>query len=189
MPRITWSAQMSVGVPEIDRQHERLVDLFNGLEEGLVRGSASRIIRGLLAELTSYTKYHFTTEAHLLRMDDFRGLRQHMDAHSEFFGKLSELDPLLQRLGAESAALEASRFLRSWILRHIIVADRLAFAGRRTCLATTSTRAAGGRSNVVVGTADPEQSAAAGSHASTKPTSAASDVESAASGPLVPGGS
>jgi hemerythrin len=131
MARIRWTEQMSVGVPEIDRQHARLVDLFNGLGEGLVHGSASRILRGLLAELVSYTKYHFTTEANILRMDENRGLQAHLEAHDDFVAKLSELEPVLLCEGAEAAAIETSRFLRTWILRHIIVADRLAFAEHR----------------------------------------------------------
>jgi hemerythrin len=131
MARIAWTEQMSVGVPEIDRQHQRLVDLFNGLEEGLLRGGAPRILRGLFAELASYTRYHFTTEAHVLRMDEHPALRAHLDAHEEFVAKLADLEPLLQREGAWAAAMETSRFLRSWILRHIVVADRLAFAEHR----------------------------------------------------------
>ena len=131
MARIAWTEQMSVGVVEIDRQHQRLIDLFNGLEEGLVRGGASRIIRGLFAELASYTKYHFSTEANILRRSGFRGLERHTDAHADFVSRLGELESLLQREGAEPAAIQANRLLRSWILRHIVVADRVAFGAHR----------------------------------------------------------
>ena len=131
MSRIGWTEQMSVGVPGIDRQHQRLVDLFNGLEDELVRGSASRVVRSLFAELASYGRYHFGTEVNLLRIDDYPGLAGHVDAHDEFTARVADLESLLQREGGESAAVEASRFLRGWILRHIVVADRLAFANRR----------------------------------------------------------
>jgi hemerythrin len=132
MARIAWTRQMSVGVPEIDRQHQRLIYLFNGLEEGLLRGSATRILRGLFAELVSYTDYHFTTETNILRMDGYGGLPGHLEAHAGFVAKLGGLELLLQREGADTAAMEANRFLRSWIVRHIIVADRLAFTGHRS---------------------------------------------------------
>jgi hemerythrin len=131
MARIAWTDQMSVGVPEVDRQHVHLVELLNGLEEGLARGSASRILRGVFAELSSYTKYHFTAEVNVLRADGFHGLQGHLDAHDEFVRKLADLEPLLQHEGADTAALEASRFLRQWIVRHILVADRLAFSSHR----------------------------------------------------------
>jgi hemerythrin len=131
MSRIAWTEQMSVGVPEIDRQHQRLIDLFNGLDEGLVRGSASRLVRGLFAELASYTKYHFGREANLLRLDGYAGLPAHLAAHDEFTAKVADLEPLLQREGGEAAAIETNRFLRGWILRHIVVVDRLAFARYR----------------------------------------------------------
>ncbi len=55
----------------------------------------------------------------------------HLAAHEEFTAKVAAFGPVLQRDGGEAAALEASRFLRGWILRHIVLVDRLAFAGKR----------------------------------------------------------
>jgi hemerythrin len=131
MPRIDWTEQMSVGVPEIDRQHQRLIELFNNLEDGLVRGSASRNVRGLFAELSSYTKYHFSTEVNMLRVEQYAGLDSHLAAHDDFVAKVEALGPMVQRDGIDQAAVEANRFLRGWILKHIVVVDRLAFKNRR----------------------------------------------------------
>jgi hemerythrin len=128
MPRIAWTSVMSVGVPEIDRQHQRLIDLFNGLEEGLARGATPRIVQTVFDELVSYSKYHFNCEAHALAaLEGYQGLAEHLDAHKDFTEKVLRIEPLVFRHGDESAALAASRFLRSWTVSHILVADRLAF--------------------------------------------------------------
>lgn len=122
---------MSVGVAQVDRQHQKLLDLFNRLEKDLADGRAARGVRGLFFELASYAKYHFSTEANLMRAREYPGLADHLAAHGEFTSKVAELELMLQRDGGDSAALEASRFLRGWIVKHIIVVDRLAFAGDR----------------------------------------------------------
>lgn len=132
MPRIAWSEKMSIGVDPVDRQHRHLLDLFNRLEESLAAGDAPLRVRGLFHDLAGYTRYHFSSEANQMRLDGLADLHGHLAAHDEFTAKVASLEPLLIREGDEAAALEASRFLRRWILRHIVVVDRLTFAARRT---------------------------------------------------------
>jgi hemerythrin len=128
MSRIEWTAKMNVGVPEIDRQHRTLLDLFNSLEGGLSAGVAARALRRLFVELQSYTRYHFQGEENLMLVAGWSGRQEHVELHAEFAARVDELDRLLDRDGAKETALEGSRFLRRWILRHIVVADRLAYA-------------------------------------------------------------
>jgi hemerythrin-like metal-binding protein len=138
MPPIAWTDRMSVGVTEVDRQHRRLLELFNRLEEELARGGVSRGVRALFADLDSYTRYHFNGETNLLRIRASRDLDGQRKAHGEFMAKIAGLGALLGRDGDQAAALAASRFLRGWILRHIVVADRLAFADHGVVDAATA---------------------------------------------------
>jgi hemerythrin-like metal-binding protein len=131
MSRIPWSEQLGVGVPEIDRQHQKLLELFNALEDALGRGDAARMVRPLLAELVSYSKYHFSTEQNLMRLHRCPGTDEHVAAHDEFTAKIHRLEQVLEAEGGEAAALEISRFLRGWIVKHVIVADRLVWAAVR----------------------------------------------------------
>ena len=119
---------MEVGVTEVDRQHRKLLDLFNDLEDALARRVTARMIRPLFAELASYAHYHFRTEQNLMRVHGFSGHDEHAAVHDEFIAKVSELQRVLGSEGSERAALDSSRFLRAWIVRHILVADKLAWA-------------------------------------------------------------
>lgn len=120
---------MAVGVEQVDRQHQQLLELLGRLEESLASGgAAARGARRIFADLASYTRYHFSTEAHLMRIQEPRNQAAHLAAHDDFTARVAGLEPLLLREGDEAAALEANRFLRSWILRHIVVVDRLTFA-------------------------------------------------------------
>ncbi len=131
MSQIPWTEQLSVGVPEIDRQHRKLLELFNALDEALARGDAARMVRPLLSELASYTRYHFSTEQDLMRLHRCPGLDEHVAMHDEFTAKIHHLEYVLEADGSEAAALETSRFLREWIVKHVVVTDRLVFAGLR----------------------------------------------------------
>ncbi|HEY3383464.1 MAG TPA: bacteriohemerythrin [Vicinamibacterales bacterium] len=128
MAAIEWSARMNVGIPEIDRQHQKLLELFNDLEEGLSRSLPVKKPRVLFAELVSYSKYHFLGEENLMQVAGWAGRDDHARVHAEFVAKVTELERTLECEGNLEAALASSRFLRHWILRHIVVADRLAFA-------------------------------------------------------------
>jgi hemerythrin len=131
MSQIPWTDQLSVGVPEIDRQHQKLLELFNALDEALSRGAAAKMVRPLLAELASYTHYHFSTEQNMMRLHRCTGIDEHVAKHDEFTAKIRHLEHVLQADGSESAALETSRFLREWIVKHVIVADRLVWSAVR----------------------------------------------------------
>ena len=65
MPMIVWSNQFSVGVQEVDKQHQVLVGILNRLGTAL-NGQVSGVDnRQVIDELVQYTVYHFGTEGHL----------------------------------------------------------------------------------------------------------------------------
>jgi hemerythrin-like metal-binding protein len=128
MARLAWSERMAIGVPEIDRQHQRLLELLNELEDALARGGSQRFVRPLLADLSSYARYHFSTEQNLMRLHHKPGYDEHVVAHDEFTAKVEELRKMLETETAETTAVDTGRFLRSWIVRHVLVADKMVWA-------------------------------------------------------------
>ena len=59
MDRIDWKNEYSVGVAEIDHQHQFFVDLINRLNEELAEADDQEYKANLLKELVSYAKFHF----------------------------------------------------------------------------------------------------------------------------------
>ena len=62
-----WNDSYKTGVELIDRQHKKLVDILNQLDESLAERSGHQVLLNLLNELVEYTKYHFKAEEELMR--------------------------------------------------------------------------------------------------------------------------
>ena len=62
MAKIEWSAGLEIGVPPIDEQHKRLVEMINELADSHSDGLASAAVETALADLVDYTVVHFDME-------------------------------------------------------------------------------------------------------------------------------
>ena len=131
MARLSWNDRLELGVPEIDRQHRKLLEHLDNLTAGLAEGRAARMLRPVLADLISYSKYHFNAEENLMRTRGWSGLSDHVKLHQEFIHKVDLFQQMLARETPADVAAESCRFLSAWFVRHIAVADRLAWASMR----------------------------------------------------------
>ena len=66
MKDIIWDNTFSVDVPEIDKDHRRLVDLYNILNHSVAEGDATNYIEAVMEELISCTVWHFKHEERLM---------------------------------------------------------------------------------------------------------------------------
>jgi hemerythrin-like metal-binding protein len=123
MSIITWSNMLSVGVSEIDHQHQVLIDLINRLGAVSDLASDSKNQQSVLDEMTCYAGAHFTYEAELMRQIDYVQSPQHLREHSDF---VDAVKAMLQRrtLGESLQAQEFLVFLRNWLVNHILSTDR-----------------------------------------------------------------
>jgi diguanylate cyclase (GGDEF)-like protein/hemerythrin-like metal-binding protein/PAS domain S-box-containing protein len=125
---LVWDRQFETGIPEIDMQHRKLVQLINALGRILAEQiEAESLVRALLAvlgELADYVAYHFSFEEQLMG-------RFHCDLEHETAHKQAHAD-FIRQLGAarESAATrpvemsgEMLFFLTKWLLTHIVGTD------------------------------------------------------------------
>jgi len=66
-----WSTALAVGHPEIDRQHQVLIEIANRLN-GAMRSGAGRAACGaILDELVNYTLTHFSFEEKLMEKHEY----------------------------------------------------------------------------------------------------------------------
>ena len=119
---VRWSPQYSVGVHEMDAQHQVLIDIINKLYAALRQGKAHAVQADLLQELLDYTKSHFSKEESLLRLHRYEGLAQQERLHRGFEKKIAEFGQRLESGGA--IGVEAMNFLKDWLINHIQKIDR-----------------------------------------------------------------
>ena len=66
MPFMPWTAELELGLPEIDDQHRQLVALTNALHDELSKATPDRAAIGHILEgLVDYTVNHFVLEEEL----------------------------------------------------------------------------------------------------------------------------
>ncbi len=119
---IQWRSAFSVGVPELDEQHKKLVALIAEVQRILSDPSRKSQLGVVLKELVEYTKLHFRTEEQLMAEMDFPDRAEHCRLHREMTKQIVEI--LLElKAGKELDPLKLFEFLRRWLVEHILHED------------------------------------------------------------------
>lgn len=123
MPLMSWNANYSVGLKEVDTQHQRLVSLINDLHSAMLEGRSNEALSTVLCSLVDYTKKHFAYEETLFSQYVYPEMTKHKALHADLTAKATDLQ---QRVAAGSAgiSIEVMNFLKGWLTTHIMGADK-----------------------------------------------------------------
>jgi hemerythrin-like metal-binding protein len=123
MSLLTWNETMMLGIGDIDRQHQRWIELINALHEAMHEGKGSETINETLAHMLDYTRVHFVHEERLLLQHSYPGYTQHKQLHDNFISQLKDVRDRLEN-GHIILTMEVMRSLRNWLKDHIQNIDR-----------------------------------------------------------------
>jgi hemerythrin len=114
---IEWLEDFETGIPQVDTQHRRLVEIANNLHS--FQASPARL-RGALEDLMAYTQYHFALEERLMESVQCPGLADHRVAHEALAAQVTEL------WGCRDTVpfTQVLDLLMAWLLNHILICDR-----------------------------------------------------------------
>jgi diguanylate cyclase (GGDEF)-like protein/hemerythrin-like metal-binding protein/PAS domain S-box-containing protein len=120
-----WNKSFEVGIPEIDSQHRRLVDLINALAAAIAGGGKLPDVQSLFGQLMEYAAAHFSDEEKLLAACSLPEAEkaQHLRAHEGFVVKAREIMLHPDLLQAEVAE-QVLEFLTTWLISHILGSDK-----------------------------------------------------------------
>lgn len=122
MAIVQWDETLSVGVREIDAQHQGLLGLINELHDAMKEGKSREKLGGLVNRLKNYARSHFSTEENYMRQTAFPGFEEHRVQHDKFIEKV--LDFELEMGEGHVSPLEVARFLMDWYVGHVKGLDR-----------------------------------------------------------------
>lgn len=124
---LVWRDQLSVGNDVIDSDHRYLIEIINRIELSL--GSAGRNdLKTGLDSLSQYSQAHFAREEQIARAVGYTQVPQLSDAHESLLRQLDQVKAEIGDAGQEisPAAIEHfTRFLRGWLIDHVIKEDLL----------------------------------------------------------------
>lgn len=127
---IKWKAAYEIGIPELDRQHQKLVDLINGLYEVFCAHDTGLALVSLLDELVDYAVMHFNYEEALMDMCAYPSLEEHLKDHQRLSSWVLETRSRVLRTRAGLTGAELI-FLRNWLIEHVAAEDQK--MGRYLC--------------------------------------------------------
>lgn len=125
MAMIVWDASYSVNNSELDAQHKKWLEIINDLLASQEKnGGASADTSGeALTAMLHYARQHFMAEEKYMREIGFPETVAHIRIHNEFYGQVSS-SLLAAESGGQVAAADLLRFMRGWLLEHILNEDK-----------------------------------------------------------------
>ena len=123
MALIEWNDNLSVNIAEIDKQHRRLVDMINELNDAMKLGKGNAVLGKIINGLIDYTATHFGTEEKYFKTFGYPDAESHKKEHADFVSKVSEFKSGFNK-GKLSVSVEVMRFLSQWLQNHIKVIDK-----------------------------------------------------------------
>lgn len=119
-----WLDTMSVGIPEIDAQHQELIRLLNRLFISVVEHDKEKTTIEILDALIDYTRTHFTLEEELMQVAGYDPIEfaAHQEAHQGFIEKVGTA-ARKNLVEGKSVSFELIHFLKNWLRDHILVTD------------------------------------------------------------------
>lgn len=120
---LQWTSTLSVGVAEIDTQHQELFRRVDRLLDSMLRNDRTEAAR-LLDFLSEYVVVHFSDEEALMEGTAYPDLQRHTLDHRRFRATLQEIAAAFAERGpTASLVLRLEQEVVGWLKDHVYFTD------------------------------------------------------------------
>jgi len=123
MAFMQWSSELELHIAEIDRQHQRLVELINQFDDSVQAQHGADMLDKVLNELLDYTQTHFTYEESLLSKHGYPMHPEHKAEHEALAEKVMFMQNMFKEGNPPDSAMLLN-FLKIWLKEHILDLDK-----------------------------------------------------------------
>jgi hemerythrin len=122
MSTLTWSDQLRLNQPQMDKTHEEFVDLLGELESALASGSASAA--PALAAFLAHTESHFAQEERWMQAIGFAPENCHTFQHQQVLEVVREVSRRIGTEGDDQILRNLVAGLAEWFPVHAQMMDQ-----------------------------------------------------------------
>lgn len=115
---LEWSAEYSVGVARLDKEHQRFFELGRNLYDSVSSGASRSVTGALLGELFAYAVSHMTHEEDILEEHGYPELDAHRREHKLFRKQVREFMEEFDS-GRTAMCVSLLNFMREWQKSHL----------------------------------------------------------------------
>jgi methyl-accepting chemotaxis protein len=121
-PLVTWGKDLEFGIPAIDDEHKRLMDLANRVYAMVKTVDDPKALIAAFSELRSYASRHFADEEGFMSRIGYPDVAEHRHQHQIF---IERLDALAEdyRTGSPIRGIDVIGLLGNWWQNHIKGSD------------------------------------------------------------------
>jgi len=112
------TALSRVGVPEIDGDHQVMIDLIEQVDRAADRRGEAAAIDTILAALVDYTEYHFSREERMLEVVGFPHAAEHKECHDRLRHRI-ELYVVRCGAGQADGLRAVAHFAKRGLVEHV----------------------------------------------------------------------
>ena len=122
MSLITWKKEFSVGVAEVDYEHQELIELINELHGAIQQGVTRQQVVTGLGEIYAQIAAHFALEEKVMQQSHYRAFHEHKMDHEAL---LDDLRDIMDEVEADGEFDEAqlATDLDRWFSEHFRTHD------------------------------------------------------------------
>jgi hemerythrin len=125
MPLIIWNEDFSVGIKEIDQQHQKMIEILNNIYKMVSADNyGDQEIKGVLKELVDYADYHFQTEEKYFKQFEYDKTVEHTQMHDDYRKRVEEVKKQYESEQRNEVLADLSVFLNGWWIWHINNTDK-----------------------------------------------------------------
>lgn len=123
MPFIVWSSKYETKINSIDRQHKKLVEYINKLDDLKKDEENNKVeILRVINYLVEYCDSHFKYEESCFRNYKYENEAEHIGHHEALKGQVIEFQKAFES-GSTGLTDEVMSFLKNWLINHICGED------------------------------------------------------------------
>ena len=123
MAFLEWSADLRVGIEQIDQEHESCIALLNGLHAAMMGGANNTRLVEMFDGLMEVIEHAFGAEQNLFEEYCYLKAAEHIALHEAFMKRTIELQWEFE-IGKVPVSSEALEFLNAWLSNHIRGPDK-----------------------------------------------------------------
>jgi hemerythrin len=117
MAKTIWTSNLNTGIEVIDKQHRKIVDYINQLDDAICGGRKKELVAKVIDSLVGYTSSHFNYEERMLEEANYPFLKAHKNIHQIFIRRLSEYQERFKN--GEDISEELHMMMFNWLFGHI----------------------------------------------------------------------
>lgn len=121
--RIDWTEALSVGIPELDAEHQHFIGLANEFNTAIRQRAEIGRVKALMWQILQETRDHFAHEEQLLEEFDYADREQHADLHRNIVKTLETHYAALSESSPEPEWIKMGLQTRDILVRHLLEED------------------------------------------------------------------